>query len=157
MVALHRPTQEASNKPSRPRLAWLMTFGFLVYTLLILIGHILGFLADYAYLHTVCASGCSLTPENVRALEQSHLSIAFYANLFMVLQVLYILICIGIALLIVFKKPGQWVPLGISCWLIWFSAYEGIDYPALASSHKLKRRDQVMNALRQETSTERRS
>src|SRR5947209_15460752 len=98
MVALDRPTQEASTKPSRPRMAWLMTGGFLVCTLLILIGHIIGFLPGYAYLHTVCASGCSLTPENVRALEQSHLSIAFYANLFMALQVLYILVCMGTAL-----------------------------------------------------------
>jgi hypothetical protein len=57
----------------------------LVYTLLILVGHIMGFLPGYAYLHTVCASGCSLTPENVLALKQSHLSIAFYANLFMAL------------------------------------------------------------------------
>src|SRR5947209_6544845 len=105
MVTLDTPVQEASDKPSRPHIAWLMTGGFLVYTLLILIGHILGFLPGYAYLHTVCASGCSLTPENVHALEQSHLSIAFYANLFMALQVLYILVCLGIALLIVFKKP----------------------------------------------------
>jgi hypothetical protein len=42
---------------------------------------------------------------------------------------------VGIALLIVFKKPGQWVPLGISCWLLWFSAFEGADYPALVSAY----------------------
>src|SRR2546421_12398747 len=123
MVALDRPRQEASTKPTRPRIAWLMMGGLLVYTLLILVGHILGFLPGYAYLHTVCTSGCSLTPENVRALEQSHLSIAFYANLYMALQVLYILVCIGIALLIVFKKPGQWVPLGMGGFLVGFSAF----------------------------------
>jgi hypothetical protein len=37
--------------------------------------------------------------------------------------------------LIVFKKPGQWVPLGLSCFLIWFSAYEGADYPALVAAY----------------------
>jgi hypothetical protein len=134
-VALDTPTQEAFNTPSRPRTTWLMTAGFLVYTLLILIGHIVGLPLGYAYLHTVCPSGCSLTPGNVRALEQLGLSIPSYANLFTTIQVLYILVCVGIALLIVLKKPGQWVPLGVSCWLLWFSAYEGADYPALVGAY----------------------
>ncbi|TMD74531.1 MAG: hypothetical protein E6I97_15580 [Chloroflexi bacterium] len=136
-AALDTQVQEKSNKTSRSRAAWLMTVGFLVYTLLILIGHIVGFPLGYAYLHTVCPSGCSLTPENVRALEHIGLSISFYANLYMVIQVLYILVCVGIALLIVFKKPGQWVPLGLSCFLIWFSAYEGADYPALVAAYPI--------------------
>jgi len=130
-VALDTSTPETFNKPSRPRTAWLMTIGFLAYTLLILVGHIVGFPLGYAYLHTVCPSGCSLTPENMHALKQSGLSIPFYVNLYMVIQLLYILVCVGIALLIVFKKPGQWVPLGVSCFLLWFSAFEGVDYPAL--------------------------
>src|SRR5438876_258117 len=136
-AALDTQVQETSNKPSRSRAAWLMTVGFLVYTLLILIGHIVGFPLGYAYLHTVCPSGCSLTPENVRALEHIGLSISFYANLYMVIQALYILVSVGIALLIVFKKPGQWVPLGLSCFLIWFSAYEGADYPALVAAYPI--------------------
>src|SRR6266567_1369348 len=134
-AALDTQVQEKSNKTSRSRAAWLMTVSFLVYTLLILIGHIVGFPLGYAYLHTVCSRGCSLTPENVRALEHIGLSISFYANLYMVIQVLYILVSVGIALLIVFKKPGQWVPLGLSCFLIWFSAYEGADYPALVAAY----------------------
>ena len=136
-AALDTQVQEKSNKTSRSRAAWLMTVGFLVYTLLILIGHIVGFPLGYAYLHTVCPSGCSLTPENVRALEHIGLSISFYANLYMVIQALYILVSVGIALLIVFKKPGQWVPLGLSCFLIWFSAYEGADYPALVAAYPI--------------------
>jgi hypothetical protein len=136
-VALDTPTPETFNKPSRPRTAWLMTIGFLVYTLLILVGHIVGFPLGYAYLHTVCPSGCSLTPENVHALKQSGLSIPFYVNLYMVIQLLYILVCVGTALLIVFKKPGQWVPLGVSCFLLWFSAFEGVDYPALTIAFPL--------------------
>ncbi len=134
-VALDTPTQEIFNTPSRPRTVWLMTLGFLVYTLLILVGHIVGFPLGYAYLHTVCPSGCSLTPGNVRALEHLGLSITFYATLYTVIQVLYILVCVGIALLIVFKKPGQWVPLGVSAFLLWFSAYEGADYPALVGAY----------------------
>lgn len=134
-VALDTPTQEIFNTPSRPRTARLMTLGFLVYTLLILVGHIVGFPLGYTYLHTVCPSGCSLTPGNARALEQIGISITFYTNLYMVIQVLYILVSVGIALLIVFKKPGRWVPLGLSCFLIWFSAYEGADYPALVSAY----------------------
>jgi hypothetical protein len=134
-VALDTPRQEASNRPSRPRTAWPMTVGFLVYTLLILIGHIVGFPLGYMYLHTVCSNGCSLTPGNVRALEQIGLSITFYANLYMVIQLIYILACVGIALLIVFKKPGQWVPLGLSCFLVWLSAYEGANYPALLAAY----------------------
>ena len=111
-VALDTPTQEAFNKSSRPRTAWLMLVGFLIYTLLILSGHILGLPLGYAYLHTVCPSGCSLTPGNVHALEQMGLSIPFYATLYTAIQVLYILVCVGVAVLIVVKKPGQWVPLG---------------------------------------------
>src|SRR6266705_35769 len=101
-VALTTATQEASNKPSQPRTAWLMQVGFLIYMLLILVGHIVGFPLGYVYLHTVCPSGCALTPQNVRALEHMGLSITFYANLYMAIQVLYILSCIGIALLVVF-------------------------------------------------------
>ncbi len=134
-VALNTPTQEAFNKPSRPRMARLMTIGFLIYILLILVGHIIGFPLGYAYLHTICASGCSLTPGNVRALEHLGLSITFYANLYMAIQVIYILVCVGIALLIVLKKPGQWVPLGMSAFLVGLSAYEGADYPALATAY----------------------
>jgi hypothetical protein len=134
-VALNAPSQEIFNKPSRPRIARLMTIGFLIYTFLILVGHTIGFPLGYAYLHTVCPSGCSLTPGNVRALEHLGLSINFYANLYMVIQVIYILVCVGIALLIVFKKPGQWVPLGMSGFLVGLSAYEGANYPALATAY----------------------
>src|SRR5436309_8839596 len=134
-VALDTLTQRAFNPPSRPRTAWPMLIGFFIYTLLILTGHVVGFPLGYAYLHTVCPSGCSLTPGNVRALAQSGLSIMFYTNLYMVIQMLYILVSVGIALLIVFKKPGQWVPLGLSCFLVWFSAFEGADYPALLTAY----------------------
>ena len=136
-VALDAPVQEALNKPSPSRAARLMLFGFLIYTMLILVGHIMGFPLGYAYLHKVCsdASVCGLTVENVHALARHGLSIAFYAYLFMTIQAIYILVCVGIALLIVLKKPGQWVPLGLSCLLIGFSAYEGVDYPALATTY----------------------
>src|SRR6266852_6731408 len=135
--ALDTFVQEASPKPSRSRTAWLMLVGFLIYTLLILLGHLVGFPLGYAYLHTVCPSGCSLTPGNVHALEHLSLSIAFYATLYLVIQALYILVCVGIALLIVFKKPGQWVPLGMSAFLVGLSAYEGTDYPALATAYPI--------------------
>lgn len=118
MVALDTPTQKLCNIPARPRKTWLMTCGFLVYALLILLGHVVGFPLGYTYLHTVCPNGCALTPGNVRALEQMGLSVAFYATLYMAIQALYILVCVGIALLIVLKKPGQWVPLGLSCFLV---------------------------------------
>ncbi len=134
-VALDTSTQEIFTKPSRPRTAWFMTCGFLIYTLLILVGHIVGFPLSYTYLHTVCTSGCALTPGNVLALERMGLSITFYANLYLVIQVLYILGCVGIALLIVFKKPGRWVPLGLSCFLVWLSAYEGANYPGLVATY----------------------
>ena len=134
-VALDTPTQEIFTKPSRPRTAWFMTLGFLIYTLLIVVGHIVGFPLGYAYLHTVCLSGCGLTPGNVLALKQMGLSITFYANVYMVIQVLYILVCVGIALLIVFKKPGRWVPLGLSFFLVWLSAYEGANYPGLVATY----------------------
>lgn len=139
MVALDAPMREARNKPSLSRAAWLMMVGFLAYTLLILVGHIIGFPIGYTYLHKVCENGnvCGLTLENVQALERHGLSIDFYANLFLVIEVVYILVCVGIALLIVLKKPGQWVPLGVSCFLLGFSAYEGVDYPALAIAYPL--------------------
>ncbi len=134
-VVLDAPVQIASHKRPRSLAAWLMTCGFLVYTLLILAGHVAGFPLGYAYLHTVCTRSCALTPQNVHALERIGLSIAFYANLYTALQVLYILVTVGTAALIVFKKPGQWVPLGLSCFLVGFSAFEGADYPALTAAH----------------------
>jgi signal transduction histidine kinase len=134
-VALDAPVQIASHKRPRSLAAWLMTSGFTLYVLLILAGHVAGFPLGYAYLHTVCSRGCALTPANVHALERIGLSIAFYANLYTVLQVLYILVTVGTAALIVFKKPGQWVPLGLSCFLVGFSAYEGADFPALITAH----------------------
>jgi hypothetical protein len=138
-VALDTPTQEAFNTSPRPRVARLMLGGFLAYMLLILAGHLLGFAPGFAYLHRVCSNDtvCGLTVENVQALERHGLSIEFYATLFLAVQVLYILVCVGIALLIVLKKPGQWVPLGVSCFLLGFSAYEGVDYPALAATYPL--------------------
>lgn len=140
-VALDAPVQEARNKPSSSQMAGLMMIGFLTYTLLILLGHLIGFPIGYAYLHKVCSNDqvCGLTVENVQALARHGLSIDVYANLFMVVQVIYILVCVGIALLIVLKKPGQWVPLGVSCFLLGFSAYEGVDYPALAATYPLLR------------------
>jgi signal transduction histidine kinase len=134
-VTFDMPAQEEPKTPFHSRTTWLMQAGFLIYTLLILLGHLVSFSLGYAYLHTVCSSGCSLTPENVRALEQVGLSITFYANLYITIQVLYILVCVGFALLIVFKKPGQWIPLGLSCWLLWFSAYEGVDYLSLIAAY----------------------
>lgn len=134
-VALDVPMQMASNKRPRSLAAWLMMSSFLVYTLLILAGHIAGFPLGYAYLHTVCTRGCALTPQNLHPLEHIDLSIAFYANLYTVLQLLYIIATVGVAALIVFKKPGHWVPLGLSCFLVGFSAYEGADFPALTAAH----------------------
>jgi hypothetical protein len=138
-VALKASGQEAPNTPPSSRAARLMLVGFLAYTLLILAGHLIGVAPGYAYLHRVCSNDtfCGLTLENVQALERHGLSIDFYATLFLAVQVIYILVCVGIALLIVLKKPGQWVPLGVSCFLIGFSAYEGVDYPALAATYPL--------------------
>src|SRR5229473_2421446 len=101
-VALDAPVEVTSTKRPRSLTAWLMTFGFILYTLLILVGHIAGFPLGYAYLHSVCSKGCVLTPANVHALEQIGLSIAFYANLYTGIQILYILATVGAAALIVF-------------------------------------------------------
>jgi signal transduction histidine kinase len=134
-VALDTSVQAAANQRPRSLAAWLMTGGFVLYTLLILSGHLVGFPLAYAYLHTVCTRGCALQPGNVQALEHSDLSVAFYANLYTTIQVLYILATVGGATLMVFKKPGQLVPLGLSCFLIGFSAFEGLDYTALTAAH----------------------
>jgi hypothetical protein len=130
-VALDAPMQVASHKRPRSFAAWLMTSGFILYALLILAGHIVGFPLAYAY----CKSGCGLTLDNVRALQHVGASVAFYANFYMALQVLYVLICVGVAGLIVFKKPGQWVPLGLGFWLVGLAAYEGADFPALTARY----------------------
>ncbi|GHO51719.1 hypothetical protein [Ktedonobacter robiniae] len=134
-ATLDSSVRKVLDTPHRPGTVRFMTIGFLIYTLLILAGHLIGFPLGYAYLHTVCLDGCALTPGNMRALEQLGLSIPSYATLYTVIQVLYILVSVGIALLIVFKKPGQWVPLGMSAFLVGLSAYEGADYPALAAAY----------------------
>jgi signal transduction histidine kinase len=136
-VALDVPVSAAAQPRPRSLAAGLMTGGFVLYTLLILAGHLVGFPLAYAYLHTVCASGCALKPGSVRALEQVGLSVAFYADLSMALQVLYILATVGGASLMVFKKPGQWVPLGLSCFLVGLSAFHATDYPALTAAYPI--------------------
>jgi hypothetical protein len=65
---------------SLKRSTQLMTLGFLLYLVIILAGHIVGFPLSYTFLHTVCAQNCTgfvpqLTPENVRALSSLNLSI----------------------------------------------------------------------------------
>jgi len=130
-VALKAPVQMVSTKRPRSLAAWLMTFVFILYALLILAGHIAGFPLAYAY----CKSGCGLPLDNVRALQHVGTSVAFYANLYMTLQVLYVLICVGVAGFIVFKKPGQWVPLGLGFFLLGLAAFEGADFPALTAHY----------------------
>ncbi|MBO0791547.1 MAG: hypothetical protein J2P36_11445 [Ktedonobacteraceae bacterium] len=121
------------------RYAWLMTSGFLLYTAVMLLGHIVGFPLSYAYLQTVCKTNCdlmpALTPENIQALSRVGLSITLYANLYIAIQTIYILACIGVAVLIVVKKPGQLIPLSVGLLLVGLSAYEGANYPALTAAY----------------------
>ncbi len=134
------PTQE--NQPAS-RYAWLMTTGFLLYTAIVLAGHIIAFPRSYAFLQTVCAGSddplgapsCGLTPENAHALAQIGVSVAWYANFYTTIQVIYILACLSVGILIVLKKPGQLVPLGMALLLVGLSGYEGADYPALAAAY----------------------
>lgn len=128
-------TRKPLESTARLRSARLMTGGFLLYTLLVLIGHIAGFPLSFAFLRTACNDGCPLTPGNLLALKHAGISLDVYINTFEVAQALYVLVCVGIALLIVFKKSGQWVPLGMSGFLVGLSAYEGANYPALAAAY----------------------
>jgi hypothetical protein len=51
--------------------------------------------------------------------------------------------------LIVVKKPGQWVALGMSAFLVGLSAYEGANYPALAAAYPvLNVPTQLLSGLR---------
>jgi hypothetical protein len=120
---------------TRGWIAPLMTLSFLLYTAIILVGHIIAFPLSYALLNSVCAENCGLTADNSLALAHINVSAALYANLYMALQVVYIIACLSVALLIVFKKPGQLVPLGIGFLLVGLSAYEGADYPALIAAY----------------------
>ena len=128
---------EVTHTPGQSRawLAPLMTLSFLLYTAVILAGHIIAFPLSYAWLQTVCTENCGLTPENIQALTKVGVSIVLYANLYTVLQVVYIIACLSVAMLIVFKKPGQLVPLGIGFLLVGLSAYEGADYPTLIAAY----------------------
>lgn len=134
-VALKAPLQERVSKSPPSRTVRLMMGGLLLYALAILAGHVAGFPLSYAYLQRVCSRGCALTPGNLAALNAAHIPLQFYANLYETIQVIYVLVCVGIALLIAFKKPGQWVPLGMSAFLLGLSAYEGANYPALVAAH----------------------
>ncbi|GHO49072.1 hypothetical protein [Ktedonospora formicarum] len=126
------------HHPAR-RFARLLTAGFLLYTALIVLGHIIGFPLSYTYLHTVCTANCEsvpiLTTANVMALTRMGLSVTWYANSYTVIQTIYILACVGVAVLIVLKKPGQLVPLSVGFLLVGLSAYEGANYPALTATY----------------------
>jgi signal transduction histidine kinase len=134
-VAIDTSTPVAAHQSPRSFATWLMTGGFVLYTLIILVGHLVGFPLAYAYLRTVCDAGCALKPGNAQALAQMGLSIAFYANIYSAIQILFILAATSGAALIVYKRPGQWVPLGLGCFLVGFSAFEGSDYTALTAAY----------------------
>src|ERR1051326_5517783 len=128
-------TTAAPERQPISRYAWLMTSSFLLFTAVVLVGHIVALPLSYALLHTVCATNCGLTPENAQALTNIGASVNLYANLYMGIQVLYILACLSVGVLIVLKKPGQLVPLGMGFLLVGLSAYEGADYPALTAAY----------------------
>jgi hypothetical protein len=135
-----RTTTKTTGSGSHKRSTRLMTLGFLLYLVIILAGHVVGFPLSYNFLHTVCTQNCAgfvpqLTLENVRALSSLNLSIIWYTNFYMVIQVIYILFCLGVALLVVLKKPGELIPLATGFMLVGLSAYEGADYPALTAMY----------------------
>lgn len=128
-------TLASAERPARSWTAWMMTAGFLFYTMLILAGHLVGFPLSFAYLQKACEDGCALTPGNLIALKNAHIPLNTYINAFEVVQTIYVLVSVGIALLIVFKKPGQWVPLGLGAFLLGLSGYEGANYHALTVAY----------------------
>ncbi|TMD64878.1 MAG: hypothetical protein E6I91_10590 [Chloroflexi bacterium] len=63
-----------------------------------------------------------LTPENVQALAQLHLSVAAYAAFFVTLNVVVSLLCWGIGLLIFWRKSDEGMGLFVSLLLVFFGA-----------------------------------
>src|SRR5437764_5685414 len=63
-----------------------------------------------------------LTPENVQALAQLHLSVAAYAAFFVTLNVVVSLLCWGIGLLIFWRKSDEGMGLFVSLLLMFFGA-----------------------------------
>ena len=109
---------------------------WVVCALLLLANFVAGIPAYYRIMLTICtrpnqvsctmpgtgAPSGQLTPVNVQALAQLHLSLATYATSYVTLQVVVSLLYLGVGLLIFWRKSDEGISLFVSLWLVLYGA-----------------------------------
>src|SRR2546423_5850620 len=134
---LSRPLPSRTSIVHIPR-RWLALArgAWVVCALLLLANFVAGIPAYYRIMRTVCtlpnrvpctmpgngAPSGQLTPVNVQALAQLHLSVATYAAYYVTLQVVLSLLYLGVGLLIFWRKSDEGMGLFVSLWLVLYGA-----------------------------------
>lgn len=132
-----QPVSSRASSGHVPR-RWLTLArgAWIVCALLLLANFVFSIPAYYQLLLTVCTlpnhAPCTnpgqntpswqLTPDNVQALAQLHLSISTYAAFFVTLNVVASLLCWGIGLLIFWRKSNERAGLFVSLLFVFFGA-----------------------------------
>jgi hypothetical protein len=135
-------TQLRGSKLMLARIAWAM---LMVLALMLLIASIP---LTYAQYLTVCTqSFCPnqlATPEMVQALHTAGLSIQFYAIYNVILEIVVVLIYLGIAAILVWRKSDDWMALLVSLGLVTIATAVFGNLQLLATAYPIS---QVPSAL----------
>ncbi|HEX6109067.1 MAG TPA: hypothetical protein VFZ02_06590 [Ktedonobacteraceae bacterium] len=114
---------------------------WIVFALLLLANFVASIPAYYQLMRIVCTlpnqvpctlpalttTSGQLTPDNVQALAQLHLSVATYAAFYVTVDVLLSLLFWGVGLLIFWRKSDEWMGLFVSLLLVLFGSVGIVD------------------------------
>jgi hypothetical protein len=103
---------------------WLV-FAWLVWVALVIL-YLSSFLASlpmyFALLHTACrATSCAwgqLNPDTLQRLSALGLSTSLYSLFFILLNVIVALVCVALGVLLLMRKPNDWMAHLVAFWLV---------------------------------------
>ena len=75
----------------------------------------------FAHLHLYCTDSCiygQLSVSNIQSLHKLEMSLNAYAILFVALMIVSALLCIAVAILLLWRKPDNWIALLVAFLLV---------------------------------------
>ena len=75
----------------------------------------------YAHLHLYCTESCSygqLSMSNIQSLHQLNVSLNAYAVLFLTLLIISALLCVAVAILLLWRRADNWIALLVAFLLV---------------------------------------
>jgi signal transduction histidine kinase len=131
--------------------AILTKIGWAIIVLVIGLSVILGLPYGYRILTETCTTNCyiygQLSPTNFQDLQKLGLSLETYALVYCGIFVIFSLVCLGTSGLIIWKKPGQFMPFCAAIFILGLITVEGSfvfygrlfqDYPWLGIAMNLR-------------------